>query len=179
MPARRAPLSSAPYIRAVNWPHVHLILNHLPVVGAVFSAGVLAYGAAIRAPAAVRAGLWALVATAIFGAATYFTGEPAEHALEDRNLPGVTEEVIEAHQDFARISTVVLVAVGLVALAGLVRFRGQRHAPRGFVVAVFVLSLVAVGTMAWTANLGGRIRHTEIRGDLPVSGEMARRRSAR
>jgi DNA-binding NtrC family response regulator len=33
---------------------------------------------------------------------------------------------------------------------------------------VLLVALVAAGLMAWTANLGGKVRHTEIRGSVPV-----------
>ncbi|HSR40627.1 MAG TPA: hypothetical protein VLL48_00605, partial [Longimicrobiales bacterium] len=48
------------------------------------------------------------------------------------------------------------------ALAGLVRFRTRRPS-RPFTTGVLLLTLALSGMMGWTANLGGQVRHTEIR----------------
>jgi len=54
-------------------------------------------------------------------------------------------------------------ALGVVSLAGLLFFRRSRTIPLWFSGFALVLSLAATGAMGWTANLGGQIRHSEIR----------------
>jgi uncharacterized membrane protein len=140
--------------------HLHLLLNHVPVIGAVFA--VLVLGAAVLR----RNDEWLKVALAIFvvsaaaGAVVYLTGEPAEEAVE--HVAGINESVIERHEDAALISTVALGAFGVAAFAALVAFRAKRP-PRWMGVTALVFSLVPTALMGWTANLGGQIRHSEIR----------------
>lgn len=59
-------------------------------------------------------------------------------------------------------ATIVMGIVGLLSLAGLVVFRSRALA-RWVVPTAFVLALCATATMGYAANLGGQIRHTEIR----------------
>ena len=53
------------------------------------------------------------------------------------------------------------------ALAGLVLFRGPRPVPGWFAAGVVVVSAASAGLLLWTANLGGQVRHDEIRGAAP------------
>jgi uncharacterized membrane protein len=56
--------------------------------------------------------------------------------------------------------------VGVAALGGLIFFRRGKPVPNWPSVIVLVLSLIVFVLMARTANLGGLIRHTEIRADF-------------
>ena len=69
--------------------------------------------------------------------------------------------------------------VGVFSVASLVMFR-KRALARWVTPAALVLSLGAAGMMGYAANLGGMIRHTEIRAPgttVPVSdgGDTERR----
>ena len=55
-----------------------------------------------------------------------------------------------------------MTALGAIALGALGVWR-RRALPRWIVSGVFIGALGAAGLMAYTANLGGQIRHTEIR----------------
>jgi uncharacterized membrane protein len=146
----------------MNIVHLHLLLNHLPVVGTVF--GILILGAAWvwRSAALARAGLATFVLLAIVGAIVFLTGEPAEELVE--GLPGVAESAIEIHEEVALAATVALGLYGLLALGALIRYRtAGRAIPRTLIATAFLLALVPAGAMGYTANLGGQIRHTEIR----------------
>jgi hypothetical protein len=57
------------------------------------------------------------------------------------------------------------VALGLLALGGLIAFRGNRPVPVWFCLATLTLALLVAGLMARAANLGGQIRHEKIRAD--------------
>lgn len=89
----------------------------------------------------------------------YFTGEPTEEGVEQ--LPGISKAMIERHEDVALLSTVALVVFGLLALGALIRLR-RKPVPRGIVIAALIGSAAISGAFAWTANLGGKIRHSEI-----------------
>jgi hypothetical protein len=145
----------------MNPVHLHLMLNHLPVVGMGFAVCLLAYGIVRRSQELTKAGMGALVIVALLAIPAYLTGEPAEETAE--RLPGVTEQVIEPHEDAAKVAFALTLAVGALALAVLGVFRGKEP-PVAMALGVTALALAAAGTMAWTANLGGKIRHPEIRG---------------
>jgi uncharacterized membrane protein len=103
-----------------------------------------------------------LVVTAFAAIPVYLTGEPAEEVVE--HLPGVSEQIIELHEDSALSSLVLAIVTGTFALVALFarRFSSEKIAAAGAYITL-ILSLAAGAAMAYTANLGGQIRHTEIR----------------
>jgi hypothetical protein len=109
-----------------------------------------------------RAGLAATVLVALAAIPTYLTGEPAWEDI--MTLPGENDPYIEAHQRAAQIASGAASLTGLVALVVLLMSRKQRPVPRGGAATALILLLVTTGLMSWVANLGGMIRHTEIRG---------------
>ena len=141
--------------------HLHLLLNHIPVVGAIFVVALLATALVRRESVIALVALWTSAVLGIVAIAVYFTGEPAEDAVE--HLPGVSESIIEQHEELALVATTMIAAFGALALGALMMFRG-RSLPRWVIVSSFVGMLAVAGVMGWTANLGGQIRHTEIAG---------------
>ncbi len=147
--------------------HIHLLLNHLPVLGAAFGLLLFASGLAKASRDLKGAGLVTFVLVALATIPVYLTGEPAEEVVE--GLPGVSEDVIGPHEDSAQLAFIAAGVLGAVALAGLVVTRRKDSFPRPLAVVTLVLSLAVAALMARTANFGGRIRHTEVRGDsLPA-----------
>lgn len=140
--------------------HVHLLLNHVPVLGAVFGLLVLGYGLARPSREVLRAGLWTFVIVGLAGVVVYLTGEPAEELVE--GVPAFSHAALERHEAAALWATVGAGIVGAVALVGLLRSRG-RELSRAYAAAVLTLALGLTGVMGWTANLGGQVMHAEIR----------------
>jgi hypothetical protein len=60
--------------------------------------------------------------------------------------------------------------LGVAAFAGLLVFRQSCPAPGWFIGLILALVLVAGALLGWTAHLGGKVRHPEIRG--PVIGSV-------
>lgn len=57
--------------------HLHLMLNHLPVLGTPALLALLAWGLAGRIPALTRGALWLAVALAVVTGVVYLTGRTA------------------------------------------------------------------------------------------------------
>lgn len=152
----------------MNATHLHLMLNHVPVLGIVFGLGLLAFALWRKNDAIQQVALGVFVIAAIAVVPVYLTGEPAEDAV--KTLPGVSDPVIEQHEEAAVIGLVGTLALGIVAQAGLVVFRRGRTIPRGFGFCMLLASMVVGGLMVRTASLGGQVRHTEIR---PPTGPTA------
>ncbi|MFL5381826.1 MAG: hypothetical protein ACJ8GN_04860 [Longimicrobiaceae bacterium] len=150
--------------------HLHLLLNHVPVIGTAIALGLLAW-AALRGDERVgRASLALLALLAAVALAVFLTGEPAEEAVE--GIAGIPEALIERHEEAALLATIALGVLGALSLAALLLGRGRRLS-RGAMLAVLALGLVPAGAMAYTANLGGQVRHSEIRPGVVVGGESA------
>jgi uncharacterized membrane protein len=153
----------------MNWVHVHLALSHLPVIGTIFGVLLLLLALIRKSEELKRVSLGVFVFTALLALPVYFTGEPAEEVVE--HLPGVAESLIERHQNAALFALLMAGVTGIVALTGLILFRRAEKMPGRVVAAALVLSLATSGLMVWTANLGGEIRHTEIRADFQAPAE--------
>ncbi len=145
----------------MNWAHVHLVLTHIPVVGIGFGVVLLALAWWRKSPELLRVGLGALVLVTIATLLVFLTGEPAEEMVED--LPGVAEQLIDRHAEVAKLALLAGGLVGVVALIGLLRYWYATTMPGVYIAVLLVLTTVTGGAMAWTANLGGQIRHPEIR----------------
>ena len=151
----------------MNPAHLHLLLNHVPVLGA-FGLLLLFTIAFLRRDSSLgRLTLVLSVAVAAASVAVFLSGEPAEELVED--LAGVAESAIEPHEEFARVATIASGIFGAAALMTLIAFR-RRELPRWITGSALVGALAVSGLMGWTANLGGQIRHTEIGGGAPQSG---------
>jgi len=151
--------------------HLHLLLNHVPVVGALFALLLFAVALVRRETVSPKFALAFTAAIAALAVVVYFTGGAAEEAVE--NLAGVTERAIDRHEEAAELTTIAFSVFGGLSLLALIAFRSKQP-PRWVALAGLVGALAISGLMGWTANLGGQIRHTEIQGTLnqqPVDRE--------
>ena len=140
--------------------HLHLIANHLPVVGSILGAFVLAYGIFVKSAQTQNAAYIIFLFCAIGAAVTYVTGEAVEDKIEQ--IAGVSEAMIEAHEESATAALAGMLALGFVSMVALFfSFKGAAvNKPLSYVV--LLIALVSFGLIAYTANQGGKIRHTEL-----------------
>ncbi|MBI5184869.1 MAG: hypothetical protein HZA01_03980 [Nitrospinae bacterium] len=147
----------------MNAAHAHLLVNHLPVVGVLFAFLALVLSSIKKRDEMEWGALVLFVVVGIAVLPAYFSGEGAEKVVE--HLPGVAEKLIENHEETAEAAAILTVITGLTALVGIF-FR--QHRTKVF-LGLYLLSLITGGTLAYTAKLGGEIRHQEIRKDfVPV-----------
>lgn len=145
----------------MNPAHIHLALNHVPVVAVIIGVLLLGIGLGRHSADLVRAGLVTFVVAAVLTLPVFFSGEGAEDVVED--LPGVTEHLVEEHEEAGEAAAIAFAVLGVVALGVLVLYRRDDDVPQHAVLAALVVGLVVGVLMVRAANLGGQIRHTEIR----------------
>jgi hypothetical protein len=149
---------------AMNLAHLHLLLNHVPTVGSVVALGLLLLALARRNEHLTHVGLEVLFVIAVLTLPVYMSGVAAHREM--RELPDLSDNAIRVHQDAALAGFAVTEFAGFVAWIALWQTRRRGRPARGLVAAVMLLSIVALAIMARAANLGGDIRHPEIRTDL-------------
>jgi len=149
----------------MNSVQMHLALTHVPVILSLVGLIMLVAAFFIKNSTITKTSYILILIAGIAALPVFFTGEGTEEAIE--NVPGVSESVIERHEEVAKLAMMSIAAAGLVALAALVSFRWQ-IAARVFKVAVVLLAITSGGLMAQTAHLGGQIRHTEIRSGVAL-----------
>jgi hypothetical protein len=138
----------------VTLTHLHLLLNHVPTVGLGASVALL-LAAFLKKSADLRqAGFVALFVLGLLAIPTYLTGSAAQIAVQDR--PGVSADVMAAHQDAALLALIAMDITGLAAWFALWRFR------RWHETGVLLLALATFALMARAATIGGHLRHPEI-----------------
>jgi uncharacterized membrane protein len=157
----------------MTWAHIHLALNHVPVVGLPVVVLLLAWGVVRRSPEVTRASLGLLVLLAAVTIVVQLTGEPAEDLVE--GLPGVFESGIERHEEAALIGSIGMSALGVLGCFGLWRLRTGK-AVQGWYLPVLLAGGVALSVyFGWVANLGGQVRHSEIRPTAQAAARAAER----
>lgn len=146
----------------MNSAHLHLILNHLPIIGTPFVAVFLAAAIYYRSREFQRLAFAAFVFLALATIVVYFSGQGAEEIVEE--LPGVSHDLIEGHEQSGLLVFIGMGVLGASALAGLALFRKAAEIPRKFALGVLGVSVICLLLASWAALLGGKIRHPEAHG---------------
>lgn len=155
----------------MNGAHFHLIVNHVPIIGSVIGMLILLTGVFLKDKKVMMTGLGTLVFTSLSISIVLFTGDPAGDAV--KGLPGVTESMIEHHEDIAYSSLWAVVPMGLFAALALYSLWKDERSGKALALTTLVLALIAIGMMTWVGLTGGEIRHTEIRsGNAAVQPAM-------
>jgi uncharacterized membrane protein len=146
--------------------HVHLLLNHFPIIGTLIGTILLFFGLFNKNNSIQNASLIVLFCMALISIPVFLTGESAEESVE--NLPGVVEAIIDKHEDFAEIAIWSMVITGLISITGAALNLLQSRMAKRIVILSFLSGVITFGLMARTAYLGGQIRHTEIRDNTSI-----------
>ncbi len=144
----------------MNSVQVHLALTHVPVILSIIGLILLIIVFFTKNATLTKTAYIMLLIAGVAAIPVFLTGEGTEEAVE--NLPGVSEAIIESHEEIAKLALISISIAGLVALAALFASRWQKAA--GILkVMLLLVAISSTGLMVQTAHLGGQIRHTEIR----------------
>jgi uncharacterized membrane protein len=141
--------------------HIHLLLNHFPTIGMIIGGGLFLISLITKSDDLKRASLVVLVGIALISIPTYMSGNGAQEAL--KSVQGVSKSLIETHEGTAFVGLGFMEFLGAFAWLGLWQFRRLRRVPTWNLAVILVLTLVTFGLMARASNIGGEIRHAEIR----------------
>ena len=150
----------------MNLVHVHLWLNHLPILGTLIALALFVIALAFDRDDLKQAGLALFVLIALLSIPAYMSGNAAQNEIKDD--PGYSMELIQAHQGSALVAFLFIELTGAVSLIGLWRFSRSEKNPwmerpaKWNLLAVLVLAIATSGVMAVAGNTGGEIRHSEI-----------------
>lgn len=155
----------------MNDAHLHMVVNHFPIIGTIFGLGILITGLLLKNNSVKNTAYSLLVVAAVFAALSMGTGEGAEEMVED--LPSVGKQIIHEHEELAEKFALVLYATGALALIALFLSYRKNSLEKYVALATVGLALVAVVLAKEVGTSGGEIRHTEIRNEAsqPVGAE--------
>ena len=150
----------------MNASQIHLALNHVPLFFSIAGGLILLYGFIRKQDQIKSLSLYFMIIAALFTIPVYLTGEGTEEDVE--NLPGISESLIETHEEMAKIGLIIILIAGAVALVTLL-IKRTASLSKPFLMLCVVLAFASFGVMVQTAHLGGQIRHSEIRNGAVVS----------
>ena len=155
---------------------IHLALNHVPLFFSIIGGCVLIYGFIRKNESIKILSLYFMIVAALVTIPVYLTGEGTEEMVE--KLPGVSEGMIEEHEEMAKIGLIIIIITGVSAL-GALALKKKTTVLKPVLILCAVFSFASFGVIAQTAHLGGQIRHTEIRNNsiTPIESENANKES--
>jgi uncharacterized membrane protein len=143
----------------MNYAHLHLLLNHVPVIGAFIGLGLLLISFFGKNQDLRRASYIIFAAMALMTIPTFVTGFGAQEMIKGPSV----DPLIYRHEGSALLSLWLMEITGTLALIGLWKSQTTGLPSRGNVAAVLLFSLLSVAFISRTGNTGGDIRHPEIR----------------
>lgn len=157
----------------MNYAHLHLMLNHIPVIGIGLVTLLLIIAMVRRSKELMTVSLIFMILVALATIPVYFTGEPAEEVVED--MQGISEQLIEQHEEVAEIAFILVEITGALALIALIAWRYSDRFGRTLSIFMLLSLIISGGFIVQTANLGGKIHHEEIRADVNSQGTFSNR----
>ena len=154
----------------MNQAHIHLLVNHLPIVGSLFAAVLLGIGVLQKNIILTKAGLVAVLAAGVLCLPAQLSGGGAADVV--RNMPRVSRALVHNHAEAAELGFWVLEGATTLALLSLLMLKN--NSPRAHLLSLLTLvaALASFGLLARAGNLGGQIRHTEIREGFGTADEL-------
>ena len=140
--------------------HLHLITNHIPVIGTGFGILLLLFGMFRKSLELQFAAYLTFILSAFGAIIAYFTGGPAVESVE--YIYDVSEKSIEAHGDAARVTFIGMLILAILSIVAILIITKKPSRSSGVAQIILVGAAIIFGLAAYTANLGGKIRHTEI-----------------
>jgi uncharacterized membrane protein len=128
--------------------------------------GVFIYGLLVKSEDVQRASMAIFFGIALLSIPTFVTGTAAELALEKN--PDVSKTMVQLHENAAFVALGFMELTGVLSWLGLWLYRRYSRMPQAIVGAVLLVGLVSFGLMTHAANIGGEIRHPEIRVGPPL-----------
>jgi len=156
----------------MNEAHLHLLVNHFPIIGTIFGLGILITGMLLKNNSVKNTAYLIFIIAAVFSAFSMGTGEGAEELVED--LPNIGKLIIHEHEEIAEKFAIIMYATGLFALLSLYTSIKNHKLAKTIAYITLVLALFASVLAKSVGTTGGEIRHTEIRSNSSaISNENA------
>ncbi|UQD57036.1 DUF2231 domain-containing protein [Flavobacterium sp. K5-23] len=145
----------------MNDAHLHLLVNHFPIITTVLAIGILITGLLLKNDAVKNTAYILFIVAAIFGYFSMETGEGAEKLVED--MPNIGRDIIHEHEELAEKFVLILYATAIFSALSLITSIKKQKSSLIFSILTLVLSLLTGFLSINVGTSGGEIRHTEIR----------------
>lgn len=149
----------------MNPGHLHIMLNHIPILASLFGAVLLGIGLVMNNVSVRWVALSTLLIATLVVVPVYLSGEEAEHDHTYLQEGLHDHDELEEHEEHAELSLWLVIAMGaLAAIAGAAQWRAIPSS-RLLLWATVVLGLMAFASMVPLALHGGKISHVGLRSE--------------
>ena len=155
----------------MNATQIHLALMYVPVLLSIAGVVMLIIGMVQKNATFLKTALFTLLIGGLFTIPVYLTGEGTEEVVE--HLPGVSEPVMEQHEEMGKNAFSIAVLEALLCAIGLLFFNKTSFS-RLFRPIILVVALASAGVMTYTAHLGRQVRHAEMHSTDAPADESGR-----
>lgn len=145
----------------MNWAHIHLMLNHIPVLGAFATLALMLLATFKKEVALKTLTFQFVILIGVLAIPTYLTGEEGEETLDQ--VIEISEAYIEPHEDMALNALIATEIMAVLGILGLFLMKKKSKNLKWLWIAMGSVGLINAVLMAQTAKYGGEIRHTEFR----------------
>ncbi|NBW26950.1 MAG: hypothetical protein EBR38_00080 [Flavobacteriaceae bacterium] len=151
----------------MNDAHLHLLVNHFPIIGTILGLGILITGILQKNKSVKNTAYILFIVAAIFAAFSMGTGEGAEELVED--LPSIGKQIIHEHEEIAEKFAIIMYLNGFLGLLTLYTSIKNHKLATTFSYITLVLAIIAAVFAKSVGTSGGEIRHTEIRANTVIN----------
>ena len=145
----------------MNDAHLHLLVNHFPIIGTLFGLGILISGMLLKNNSLKNTAYILFIVAAVFSAFSMVTGEGAEELVED--LPSIGKQIIHEHEEIAEKFAIIMYTTVLFGLLSLYTSIKNHKLAKTISYVTLALAIFAAVFAKSVGTTGGEIRHTEIR----------------
>ena len=150
--------------------HLHLLLNHFPIVGTFLTLGLLLVGILKKNHSLITTSAYLMLVLALLTIPAFYTGEPAEEVIE--HLPGISHNFIHQHEESAELAFLVMLLSGAVALGYILLQRLEAPIAKYIPMVLLAATVLTAIFMARAGNEGGKIRHSELQTSQQTNGML-------
>lgn len=160
--------------------HLHLILNHAPFFIIVIAALPLLIALLWRDSRMLLLGFILVAGGGLSALVVDATGEAAASRVESGKsftpVDEATKALLETHEERAEIGVACALGLAVLALLGILSWQLLPKVRFGMgLIVILGIPVIAI-ILAWVAEAGGRIRHTEVRDEVsyldPIVGTV-------
>lgn len=157
-------------MESMNAAHIHLMLNHFPIILLIVGFIILIIGMIIKMKSIKITALVIFMAGSLITIPTYISGGAAEEVIESATIPNIEEKYIEKHEKDAKIFSILFYFLCAISFIGIYGIAKELKYANWFNWVIILFSAFTIFFAIQTGNSGGEIRHTEIRKEIPTNG---------
>lgn len=154
----------------MNDAHLHLLVNHFPIVGLFFGFIILLIGIIKKNTTLKSTAYIIFIFCTIMGKISMMTGDKAEHAVEE--IAGFSGDYIHEHEEAAELFMKPLYILGLVSVFGLFSISKNRSSEKIVSICIVLIAAICLFLSKSVGTSGGEIRHIEIRENTSKSNTL-------